>query len=143
MSEFTEKITELMSGAFCTPERAREVHEAAAKLDAIEGPMGGTVRSHFVAWVHGYGFAKEVPAEDAHLPETVILGDVDLAKETGLTSKQSIQQQQDIRAAARVRRIDRAAYTLEHGHRKDALCMVCSKEEWRQAQYRAGIRGAA
>jgi hypothetical protein len=134
VSEFLDKINELLVGAFGTEEQKREVVATARDLDAIPGPMGKVVRSHYVAWVTGYRYLVHVPEPESSLPQTVILSDPELARREHLTTKAAIIATQEACADAMQKRIDRCAQHLRAGWGKEALCFVCSQDEWRKAK---------
>jgi hypothetical protein len=140
MSAFTDTIEELLTGAFGTKEQKREVWDTALKLYATPGRMGEIVKSHYVAWVKGYRYLVTVPPVDAGLPETVIVSDVELARLEGLTNQKAIQKMQEIRYDASQKRIDSCVNCLRYGNPKDAICFVCSREEWRRANELADTR---
>lgn len=143
-------MAERLKTSLGTEERKAEVLAAAREMEE-RLPHGGRwgdkliqhLRRLFEQWVEQQRYLWRAPALDAHLPDTVLRPDLDVAVEYGLKTQKGIEQKQQQISTARDMRIARCADHLRAGWPQDeCIGFVAAKDEWRQAMLLVGRRAA-
>jgi hypothetical protein len=97
------------------------------------------LRRAFEQWVHRMLFLQPLPAIDAHLPDTMLRSDVEVAGDYGLQTAKGIQEKQRNISAAREARIERCIHHMQAGWLEgECVAFVCARDEWRDALEKGG-----
>ena len=139
--------SELKSITVGSVDKRRDAYRAAAVMEETM-PTGTRnaaafrqiLRRTFEQWVHHMLFLQPVPVVDAHLPETMLRSDVEVATDYGLGTEKGIRDKQRNISAARDMRISRCADHIAAGWTEgECISFVCARDEWRDAKRKGQI----
>ena len=146
MSEWLDSIKTILDDSLGSEEQRAVAFQAGMDLEAALptgtprlGKWAGYVRRIFEAWVRDMRYLIPPLPPGKPLPETMLRSDAEVAQEYQLRTAKGIEIKQAQLAKAREDRIERALDHLASGwDLEDTKCFICSKEEFRVVQRRAG-----